>query len=129
MDDDLVGSWHGFRHSPRRLTDARPLSGAAARPAVIGPVPHRHARKGGQRVWDTALGAIEAAWEGGSEAAGALIKRFEGEIGELREAKFPVRNASSTKSQSAWPATPVVSRHSFSVSPRTSYRSAAATSA
>ncbi|MEO3475544.1 hypothetical protein AAFN86_27070 [Roseomonas sp. CAU 1739] len=39
-----------------------------------------------QRLWDTALGAIEAAWEGGSEAAGALIKRFEGEIGELRQA-------------------------------------------
>lgn len=37
-----------------------------------------------QRLWDTAEGAIEAAWDDGAEAAAALIERFGAEIAELR---------------------------------------------
>ncbi|MBV9566486.1 MAG: hypothetical protein JOY90_39500 [Bradyrhizobium sp.] len=37
------------------------------------------------RLWDTAAGAIEAAWEDGRAAAAPLIERFGQEILELRE--------------------------------------------
>jgi hypothetical protein len=36
------------------------------------------------RLWDTATGAIEAAWEDGRGAATALIERFGEEVSELR---------------------------------------------